>query len=152
MQEPSPLAAHVHAPFFTKLARRELGLDVSLNEYLMGEIATTCLQLLRALRGADDHETAAPLVVDLAAWGPRHHGFISRACIEAGSTLETENLVPVAGKADWSCLRDAYAWPSRLDALSVVSAHALAALGCPILDPRVGPERQNRLAELHRAV
>ena len=33
MEEPSPLAAHVHAPFFTKLARREFGLDVPLNTF-----------------------------------------------------------------------------------------------------------------------
>ena len=105
MEEPSPLAAHVHAPFFTKLARREFGLDVPLNSYLMGEIAATCLGLLRVLRDTGDHATVAPLVVDLAAWRPPQHRFLVQACADAGSTLATEQLVPVAGQAEWSSSR-----------------------------------------------
>ncbi len=152
MEEPSPLAAHVHAPFFTKLARREFGLDVPLNSYLMGEIAATCFRLLRVLRGVGDHATVAPLVVDLAAWNPPQHKFLVRACADAGSTLETEPVVPVAGIAEWSSLTEGYVWPTRLKALAVISAEAVAALGCRILDPRVGADRQNRLVALHRAV
>jgi hypothetical protein len=152
MKEPSPLAAHVHAPFFTKLARREFSLDVPLNSYLMGQIAATCLRLLRALRDTGDHATVAPLVVDLSAWSPPQHQFLVRACVDAGSTLETEQLVPVAGQAKWSSFIDGYVWPTPLKALSVVSAEAVAALGYRILDPRVGVDRQNRLVTLHRAV
>lgn len=152
MQEPSPLAAHVHAPFFTKLARREVALEVPLNDYLMGEIAATCLQLLRALRDGGDHQTVMPLVVDLAAWNPDLHEYLSRACEEADSSLETEQIVPVAGTGDWSSLRDAYTWPPRLGRLSVVTAPALAAVADPILDPQVGPDRQDSIVRLHRAV
>ena len=152
MREPSPLAAHIHAPFFTMLARREVALEVPLNDYLMGEIAASCLQLLRALRDGGDHQTVAPLVVDLAAWNPDLHEYLSRACEEAGSTLETEQIVPVAGMAGWSSLRDAYTWPLRLGRLSVVTAPALAAVADPILDPQVGPDRQDSMVKLHRAV
>jgi hypothetical protein len=152
MEEPSPLAAHVHAPFFTKLARREFGLDVPLNNYLMGEIAATSLRLLRALRDTGDHATVAALVVDLAAWNPPQHKFLVRACADAGSTLETEPVVPVAGAAEWSSLTEGYVWPTRLKALSVISPEAVAALGYRILDPGVGADRQNRLVTLHRAV
>ncbi len=152
MEEPSPLAAHVHAPFFTKLARREFGLDVPLNSYLMGEIAATCLGLLRALRDAGDPATVGPLVVDLAAWRLPHHRFLVQACADAGSTLQTEQLVPVAGQAEWSSLEDAYAWPTRLKPLSVVTAEAVAAQGYRILDPAVGTDRQDRLLKLHLAV
>ena len=152
MREPSPLAAQVHAPFFTKLARREVALEVPLNDYLMGEIAATCLQLLRALRDGSDHQTVAPLVVDLAAWDPDLHNYLSRACGEAGSSLETEQIVPVAGVAGWSSLRDAYTWPPRLGSLSVVTAPALAAVADPILDPKVGPDRQESVVKLHRAL
>jgi hypothetical protein len=152
MEEPAPLAAHVHAPFFTKLARREFGLDVPLNSYLMGEIAATCLGLLRALRDAGDPVTVAPLVVDLAAWRPPHHRFLVKACADAGSTLQSEQFVPVAGQAEWSSLEDAFAWPTRLKPLSVVTAEAVAAQGHRILDPTVGTDRQDRLITLHRAV
>jgi len=152
MREPSPLAAHVHAPFFTKLARREIALEVPLNDYLMGEIAATCLQLLRALRDGSDHQTVAPLVVDLAAWNPNLHQYLNHACEEADSSLKTEPIVPVAGRADWSSLRDAYTWPPRLGRLSAVTAPALAAVADPILDPQVGPERQDSMIKLHHAV
>lgn len=151
-QQPSPSAAHVHAPFFAKLARREVNVDVALNDYLMGEIAAASLSLLRSLRDTGDHETAALFVVDLAAWSPGYHRFLSRACEQAGSSLRTEGLVPLAGKAEWSSLEEAYAWPARLSGLSVVTPEALAAIGCPILDPRVGQDRQKRLADLHQAV
>ncbi len=152
MEEASPLAAHVHAPFFTKLARREVSLDVPLNAFLMGEVAAACVEPARALREGGDHESVAPHVVDLVAWtSPRHH-FLVRACEEMGTTLTTEAVVPVAGKAAWSTLEDAYAWPRRTAALSVVSAEAVAGVGSPVLDPKVGAERQARLTALHKAV
>ena len=150
MREPSPLAAHVHAPFFAKLARREVALDVPLNDYLMGEIAATCLQLLRALRDGSDHQTVMPLVVDLAAWNPDLREYLSQACEEAASSLEAEQIVPVAGTDGWSSLRDAYTWPPRLGNLSVVTA--LAAVSAPILDPQVGRDRQDSMIKLHSAV
>ena len=50
IEEPSPLTAHVHAPFFTNLARREVSLEVPLNDHLMGEIAAAWLELLRTQR------------------------------------------------------------------------------------------------------
>jgi uncharacterized protein DUF3883 len=152
MKEPSPLAAHVHAPFFTKLARGDVALEVPLNDYLMGEIAATCLQLLRALRDGGDHQTVMPLVVDLAAWNPDQRQYLSRACEETGSSLETEQIIPVAGTGGWSSLTDAYTWPPRLGRLSVVTAPALAAVGDPILDPQVGQDRQDSMTKLHRAV
>ena len=94
MEEPSPLAAHVHAPFFTKLARREFGLDVPLNSYLMGEIAATCLGLLRVLSDAGDHATVAPLVVDLAAWRPPHHDSSSKRVPTLAPPWRRRSLCP----------------------------------------------------------
>jgi Domain of unknown function (DUF3883) len=151
-QQPSPSAAHVHAPFFAKLARREVNVDVALNDYLMGEIAAVSLSLLRLLRDAGEHEAAAPLVVDLAAWSPGLHRFLSRACEQAGTSLRNERLVPLAGGAEWSSLEEAYAWPTRLSGLSVVTPEALVAIGCPVLDPGIGQDRQQRLVDLHGAV
>jgi hypothetical protein len=39
IEQDSPLAADVHAPFFAKLARRDVNLGVPLNAHLMGQIA-----------------------------------------------------------------------------------------------------------------
>ena len=109
MDEPSPLAAHVHAPFFTKLARREVSLEVPLNHFLMGEVAGACLDLIEALREGGDHGTVAPLVVDLVAWNPPRHEFLVEACAERGGVLTSEALVPTAGTASWATLDKAYA-------------------------------------------
>lgn len=151
-QATSPLAAHIHAPFFTRLARRDLDLDVPLNHYLMEQIAAACIELIRTLRDAGDHSTVAPLVVDLVAWTPPHHEFLVRACSQGGSSLHSERTVPVAGTSSWSSLEEAYWWPVRSDALSVFSAGAVAALGHPIADPLLGTIRLSRLAALHFAL
>ena len=78
--------------------------------------------------------------------------YLSQACDEAGSSLETEQIVPVAGTDGWSSLRDAYTLPPRLGSLSVVTAPALAAVSVPILDPQVGRDRQDGMIKLHSAV
>ena len=44
----------------------------------------------------------------------------------------------MAGQAEWSCLEDAFVWPTQLKPLSVVTAEAVAAQGHPILDPASG--------------
>lgn len=152
METPAPLAAHVHAPFFTKLARRDVNMEVPLNAFLMGEIAASCLDLMQTLRKDGEHGAVVSQVVDLVAWKPPQHGFLARACIASGTTLATEAILPIAGKAEWSSLEEAFAWPHESTALSVVSAEAIAALGYPILDPEIGSERQARLAALRLAV
>ncbi|MDA8311626.1 MAG: DUF3883 domain-containing protein [Actinomycetota bacterium] len=152
MDEPSPLAAHVHAPFFTKLARRNVSLEVPLNDFLMGEIASACLDLAQTLREQGGHAAVAGHVVDLVAWAPTRHRFLARACTERGTTLETEAFLPVAGKSEWTSLQEGCEWPRRLAELAVVSAVAVAALGCPVLDPEIGPERQSRIAALRKAL
>jgi hypothetical protein len=152
MSEPSPLAGHVHAPFFTKLARRDVSLDVPLNDFLMEEIAAACLDLLHTLRDHGEHAAVAAHVVDLAAWTPPRHTYLARACDNRGTGLSAELFVPVAGRSAWTSLDEGYAWPDYPTALSVVSAEAIAGLGYPVLDPQVGSERRARLAALHQAV
>lgn len=128
-----------------------MSLEVPLNDFLMGEIAAACLDLAQTLRAQGGHAAVAAHVVDLVAWVPTGHRFLTRACAERGSTLETEALLPVAGKSEWTSLQEGYEWPRRLTALPVVSA-AVAALDYHVLDPEIGPERQARLAALHEAV
>jgi Domain of unknown function (DUF3883) len=152
MQEVSPLAAHVHAPFFTKLARREVSLDVPLNEYLMRVIALATLELSRILRTHGEHSVVAPLVVDLAGWKPPEHRFLEWACAQGRTELADEAFLPVADRPEWSTLSDSFAWPRRLKELSTFSANAVSILGQQVLDPRIGADRQARMVKLHQAV
>jgi hypothetical protein len=47
-----PLTAHVHAPFFTKLARLDISETVALNDFLLSEVAMLAVELLsRTLSG-----------------------------------------------------------------------------------------------------
>lgn len=113
MQEESPLSAHVHAPFFTKLARRDVEVDVPLNAFLMGEVAVACLELLRALRDGGEREAVAPIVVDLATWREPYLRYLSSAFDAAGATLEDEPLLPGADQRSWMSVRDCYVLPAR---------------------------------------
>ena len=151
-QEESPLNAHVHAPFFTKLARRDVNVDVPLNSFLMGQIAAACLELLRALRDGGEREAVAPIVVDLATWRKPHLEYLVRACATADATLADELFLPVAGQSGWTTLRDCYTLPFRGANCTVITASALAALNYPILDPGIGADRLRRVAGIHEAV
>lgn len=151
-QEQSPLNAHVHAPFFTKLARRDVNVGVPLNGFLMGQIAVACLGLLRALRDGGDREAVAQIVVDLATWREPYLKYLIDACAMAGTALADEPFLPVAGQPGWTSLHDSYTLPERGAKGAVITATALAALGHPILDPAIGADRLRRVAEVHEAV
>lgn len=79
-ESPSPLVAHIHAPFFTKLARRTISQAVPFNAYLMRQIAGLCRQLWELLRDDGDFAAVSPLVVDLVAWAPPHEQPLVEAC------------------------------------------------------------------------
>jgi hypothetical protein len=152
MQEQSPLSAHVHAPFFTKLARRDVEVDVPLNAFLMREIAAACLELLRALRDGGEREAVAPIVVDLATWREPYLRYLAGAFDAAGATLEDELFLPVADQRSWTSVQDCYVLPARGGERTVITAAALAALGYPLLDPGIGKGRLQRVAVLRDAL
>lgn len=152
MSQASPLPAHVHAPFFTKLARRDVTLAVFLNEYLMGEIANTCVALGRLLRTEGDHDAVAPHVVDLCLWQPTQRKFLEDAFNASGSSLGTESFIPLASTARWATIVDAYVCPAALESLSVISERRLADLGCPVIDPTIGRQRKQILRQVRMAL
>lgn len=151
-QEESPLSAHVHAPFFTKLARRDVKVDVPLNAFLMGEIAATCLELLRALRDGGDRKAVAPVVVDLATWREQYLEYLANAFAAAGATLADDPFLPVAAQRGWASVRDCYVLPARGGEPTVITAATLAALGYPLLDPGIGKGRLHKVARLRDAL
>jgi hypothetical protein len=101
----SPLCAHAHAPFFTKLARLAISDAVQLNDHLLGELAELSADALRAIRDYAPRERAAGLVVDLACWNPP-----GRLDAAMRGRLAEEPLVPIVG-GGWGRISGLFDWP-----------------------------------------
>ncbi|MFD0264230.1 sacsin N-terminal ATP-binding-like domain-containing protein [Kitasatospora indigofera] len=147
MASESPLCAHVHAPFFTKLARLDISQAVALNDFLLDEIAGLAAALATRLRDEGPRDRAAGPVLDLLCWKPADR--INRAF--AGQ-LADEPFVPLTGEVPWGTLRQSSTWPDQDRAWRVVTADALASVGALIVEPRTAPARRQRLDALHLAL
>jgi hypothetical protein len=146
-EQDSPLRAHVHAPFFADLARRNVEYKVPLNRFLITRLAQTCIDFMRILRDHAKQDQAAGLAVDLIAWEPGQ----SEHLIEVCPQFPAENCIPVADGRTWSCFNDAYTWPAD-DSDSpqkVITPAAVARQGYPIVQPKIGDARIGRLKALH---
>jgi hypothetical protein len=146
----SPVCAQVQAPFFANLARRRVDYAVPLNTFLMNRIAATCLDFMRILRDHAPQQKVAAAVVDLIAWEPERSDHLLEACPE----FTAENCLAVADGRSWSCLDEAYTWPTAdpESVQSVITPAAVARLGYPIVQPAIGRMRLARLKALHEAV
>ena len=82
----------------------------------------------------------APLVVDLAAWTSASAP-IPRPSVRRGLHPETEAVVPVAGKAEWSSLKTRTC--GRRGGPLRRHRRGGGGPGPPVLDPTVGTERQD---------
>lgn len=148
MRVPSPVFAHLHAPFHTKLARLDLKEDSHFNSYLIRTAVALAAAAVQLLAGdvplnLDPHQrrTAA---VDLLCWNSQHIGHIRAALDDLGLDVETSPLVPVHGPRDtaWAGLGNARVWgATELEILTTdaVKAHAF------VLDGSLGQERVGRL-------
>ncbi|MFG2298704.1 sacsin N-terminal ATP-binding-like domain-containing protein [Streptomyces sp. NPDC048603] len=143
----SPFPGHVHAPFFTKLARLDISESVALNDHLLTQVAALTVELSRRIRSEAPHLVAADLVVDLVSWDVPH-----RLNAALDGKLDTEPVVPLHGQVAWGSLRDSYAWPEGKRPWRVLTADALAEAGAPLLGTSVGPVRQTRLDKLCRTL
>lgn len=146
-QQAAPTRAHIQAPFFANLARRQVEIDVPLNNFLMNRIAATCIDFMRILRDNAEQAPVAVLVVDLIAWDPERSSHLIEACPE----FMAEDCVPIADGLSWSSFDDAYIWPND-DAdspRSVITAAVVARQGFRIVQPTIGDTRVARLDALH---
>ncbi|MFD8744409.1 sacsin N-terminal ATP-binding-like domain-containing protein [Streptomyces sp. NPDC059616] len=143
----SPFPGHVHAPFFTKLARLGISTSVALNDHLLDHVAVLAVELSRRIRSEAPHLLAADLVVDLVTWDVP-----DRLNAALDGNLSTEPIVPMHGREAWGSLRDSYAWPEGKRSWRVLTTDALAEAGAPLLAASVGPARHTRLDKLCRAV
>ncbi|OBG44547.1 DUF3883 domain-containing protein [Mycolicibacterium fortuitum] len=146
-QQTAPVCAHIQAPFFANLARRQVEIDVPLNNFLMNRIASTCLDFMRILRDNAEQARVAALCADLVTWDPERSSHLIEACPE----FTAESCVPVADGRTWSCFDDAYIWPadSADSPRSVITAAVVARRGFPVVQPTIGDTRIARLAALH---
>ncbi|RSS96725.1 DUF3883 domain-containing protein [Streptomyces sp. WAC05292] len=143
----APFPGHVHAPFFTKLARLDISESVALNDHLLNHVAHLAVDLSRRIRSESPHLVAADLVVDLVSWdAPK------RLNDALDGELATEPIVPLHGADTWGSLRDSYAWPEGKRSWRVLTTDALARAGAPLLAASVGSVRHARLDKLCRAV
>ncbi|MFF4850468.1 sacsin N-terminal ATP-binding-like domain-containing protein [Streptomyces sp. NPDC001194] len=143
----SPFPGHVHAPFFTKLARLDISESVVLNDHLLTQIAFLTVELSRRVRSEAPHLVAADLVVDLVSWDVPQ-----RLNAALDGKLGTEPIVPLHGGETWSSLQDSAAWPEGKRPWRVLTADALAEAGAPLLATSVGPVRHTRLDKLCRTL
>ncbi|MBD0694929.1 hypothetical protein BG452_18290 [Streptomyces sp. CBMA123] len=142
----SPFCGHVHAPFFTKLARLDISQTITLNDFLLDQVADLAAALSERLRAEAPHDRARDLVPDLVCWKPKDR--IDRAF---AGRLADQPIVPLVSAA-WNTLRNSFAWPEQEPAWRVITAERLSQVGGPMLDPRVTGARRNRLKDLHVAL
>ncbi|QDQ09774.1 sacsin N-terminal ATP-binding-like domain-containing protein [Streptomyces spectabilis] len=150
----APLAAHVNAPFFTKMDRTGLDAEHPLNAMLFDALAETCLAAAERLRAARDPGLRR-IAVDLVSWetGKRKAGLLVTAARRVhGRELADVPLVPVLA-ADgapphtaWAAPRHAVLWPEH--DLAVLTARRAHDAGAVVADPDAGGERLKRLASV----
>lgn len=143
----APFSGHVHAPFFTKLARLEISEAVPLNDLLLDQLAVLCVDLTRRLRLETAHDRASDLVLDLMCWDTP-----ARLDKAVNGQLAAEPILPLEGGESWGTLRDTYAWPDGRRPWRVLTAEALARAGAPLLATSVGQARHARADRLAKAV
>lgn len=146
----APLRAHVHAPFFTKLARLNIDEAVELNGFLLDELAALALDTTRAFRNGLPHDDAAPLLVDLMCWSPAER--MVRTFDHMESQLEDEPFIDLLDTDDWGTLSSVDDWPDWALSCKVVSASAIAERGIAVVDFALGAQRLERLRRFHEDV
>ncbi|WP_225631664.1 sacsin N-terminal ATP-binding-like domain-containing protein [Streptomyces solaniscabiei] len=144
----APFPGHAHAPFFTKLARLDISETVTLNAFLLDQLAVLTVELSRRIRSQTPHLRAADLVLDLMCWDSP-----DRLDTALNEKLAAEPIVPLHGREAWGSLQDSYGWrPDGKRSWRVLTAEALTRAGADLLAPSVGPARHTRLDKLCRAV
>lgn len=148
MRIASPLAAHLHAPFHTKLARLDLNEKSLFNSFLLeiaAALSAATIQLLIAGKDLElDLRTRQAAVVDLLCWDPDHIEYLVAALEAVGLDLESSSLIPARGPqgVTWAGLRQVRTWSSAgLEVITDESVEGQAHL----LEPSIGQDRVQRL-------
>lgn len=158
MRVPSPLHAHIHAPFHTRMARLDLNEGSTFNVYFLEAIAALCVVVLDEIRTGSSLDLTTTLqtslAVDLLCWDRDHLPLVRDALLTNGSDLQESNLVPSRGGPEdpslsWACLNDVYAWEER--DLKILTSERIGRT-VPLVHPDVPAQQLARLGALHRVL
>lgn len=147
----SPLFAHLHAPFHTKMARLDLKEQSTFNSFLMAEVGDLVAETLASLAidGATGLElrTRQAAVIDLLSWDANHIDILVAALERRGLSLDAWPVVPVMSAAGptWVPLPDVRIWEEG--ALQVVTSERLQSHAA-LLEPTLGSVRRRRFADV----
>lgn len=139
----SPFAGHVNAPFFTKLARGSLRIDVPLNSFLLAQVADLVVDLIEVLKGMANPWRDAALV-DLICW-EKERSHLEAAFAAHGSNLVEHPLLPLLpdGRV-FGSLNTTYTWAR--DYLNFLTSDLLGEIvEVDILVDRLDEDRADRL-------
>ncbi|MEU4803728.1 DUF3883 domain-containing protein [Actinosynnema sp. NPDC023587] len=154
MGVPSPLHAHLHAPFHTRMARLDLNEKSRFNAFLVEAAADLAADVIRLLvKGAVklDAEVRRVAVADLLCWDDEHVEHLRRAFLERGQDITTAPLVPARnrGNPTWASLRDVRDYRPP-DDRAVLTSHAVEHHAL-LVDQSIGTPRVDRLGALAEA-
>lgn len=153
MHTASPLQAHLHAPFHTKMARLSLNEVSTFNSFLLDAAADLAIDTLVVLTTGDgagiDSASSRAIAADLLSWDEDHLDRLDEALDRRDLDLREVPFVPArSGEGwTWSNLADVRMWDGST--LEVLTTPAVAALA-PLLDPDLGSDRIDRLMALCR--
>jgi hypothetical protein len=145
----APLATHVNAPFFAKLARVGLEQSVPLNDTLLDEVARLCARLLLAAASGDS-PIGIDTLADLLSWRAEDAGRLRKAFAALGHDATDVPIVPTEGGAR-SSLSQVYAWDDA--GRTVLTTARLAQRAeVPLLASPLSKKRRAGIAATARAL
>ena len=149
----APLAAHVNAPFITRVARDHLDRSVALNRTLLdvaGEVAAAAASIVPSL----GTEWGPNVVVDLLSWADADVARLQNGFSSLGTDLSRAAVIPVVGerkRRGWAPASDARIWGD--DGRRVLTTTLLRqAGGPPFVDAALGSERTESLRDVMESV
>lgn len=151
MRTGTPLPAHVHAPFHTKMARLVLNENSAFNAFLIDSLARLAadaiLRLVDETNPAVDGLTRRLAVADLLCWDSSHVERLCSAIEDAGSSIDDAALVPArrGSLTAWAPLNAVRRWQASDNRVLTTQALTEVAL---LIDSDLGEVRIARLAVL----
>lgn len=146
----APIAAHVDAPFFSKLARIDFEEGIPLNDFLLDQVADLCAETILLIS-----EGLLPLppemTIDLLCWASPSHKRLSRAFEARGLRLDAAPVIPLHyPKGSWSNVKAVQSWPSTF---TVLSRDNLSRLGkAQLVHDSIEDSRLERLVQFARLI
>lgn len=142
----APLAAHVNAPFVTRVARDHLDRDIPLNRLLLDVAAQVCAAASATL--ADQRLVwARPVIADLIAWNADEITRLQGGFAAMGVDLASASVLPVVQdgrRPDWAAPNASWRWEDEDKAL-ITTEMVSRTSQLPFVDPTLGPERLRAL-------